>query len=74
MWILAHIRADIRVHFVAKNFPCGRKNGAPGFATPLAPSKSGAYSELFMIRKRLKTAVHLGRENSAKNEFFSRFF
>ena len=74
MWILAHIRADIRVHFVAKNFPCGRKNGAPGFATPLAPSKSGAYSELFMIRKRLKTAVHLGRENSPKINFFTGFF
>ena len=29
MWILAHIRADIRAHFVAKNFPCGRKMAPP---------------------------------------------
>ena len=48
------LRADIRAHFVVKNFPLGSKNDAPGFATPLAPSESGAYSELFMIRKRLK--------------------
>ena len=48
------LRADIRAHFVAKKFPSWSKNDAPGFATPLAPSESGAYSELFMIRKRLK--------------------
>lgn len=54
MWNHARKSADIRAHFVAKNSPHGRKNGAPGFATPLAPSKSGAYSELFKIRKCLK--------------------
>lgn len=48
------LRADIRAHFVAKKFPSWSKNDAPGFATPLALSKSGAYSELFKIRKCLK--------------------
>lgn len=74
MWIRARKSADIRAYFSREKIPPRSKNDAPGFATPLAPSKSGAYSELFMIRKRLKTAVHLERENSAENEFFSRFF
>lgn len=62
--------ADIRAHFVAKKFPSRSKNDAPGFATPLAPSESGAYSELFMIRKFLKTVVHLEHENSPENKIF----
>lgn len=64
------LRADIRAHFWREKFPSRSKNDAPGFATPLAPSESGAYSELFMIRKCLKTAVHLEHENSPENKIF----
>ena len=45
MWILARKSADIRAHFCREKFPSRSKNDAPGFATPHAPSDSGAQNE-----------------------------
>lgn len=50
-------RAQKRGHpgaFRREKSPSRSKNDAPGFATPLAPSESGAYSDRFGIRKWIK--------------------
>ena len=44
-WNLARKSADIRAHFCREKFPSRSKNDAPGFATPHAPSDSGAQNE-----------------------------
>lgn len=50
MWILAHFVRTSGAQFVAKKFPLRSRIGAPGFVTPHAPSESGAYSELLIIK------------------------